>query len=117
MSRVTFSPAAIADIDGIWDYTAETWGVDQAEHYADDIRDTCNALAAGLKKGRAVDVREGYLKLCCGKALCVLCDGRRRDHRHSYSAPADGCQPTFVARSLDMFHSFEYRIQGVFDAL
>ena len=28
MSHVTFSPAAIADIDGIWDYTAETWGLD-----------------------------------------------------------------------------------------
>ena len=67
MSRVTFSPAAIADIDGIWDYTAERWGVDQAEHCADDIRDTCNALAAGLKKGRAVDVREGYLKYAVGK--------------------------------------------------
>lgn len=67
MSRVTFSPAAIADIDGIWDYTAEMWGVDQAEHYTDDIRDTCNALAAGGKKGRSVDVRDGYLKYAVGK--------------------------------------------------
>ena len=67
MSRVTFSPAAIADIDGIWDYTAEIWGVDQAEHYTDDIRDTCNALAVGEKKGRPVDVREGYLKYAVGK--------------------------------------------------
>lgn len=64
MSRVTFSPAAIADIDGIWDYTAETWGVDQAEHYTDDIRDTCDALAEGGKKGRPMDVREGFLKTC-----------------------------------------------------
>lgn len=67
MSRVSFSPAAIADIDGIWDYTAETWGLDQADHYTDNIRDTCDALAAGLKKGRAVDVRDGYLKYAVGK--------------------------------------------------
>lgn len=67
MSRVTFSPAAVADIDGIWDYTAETWGVDQAEHYTDDIRDICNALAAGEKTGRPVDVRDGYLKYAVGK--------------------------------------------------
>lgn len=50
MSRVTFSPAAIADIDGIWDYTAEMWVVDQAEHYIEGIRGTCNALAAGGKE-------------------------------------------------------------------
>ncbi len=67
MSRVTFSPAAIADIDGVWDYTAKTWGLDQADHYTDDIRDTCDALAAGLKQGRAVDVRDGYLKYAVGK--------------------------------------------------
>jgi len=69
MSRVTFSPAAIADIDGIWDYTAENWGVDQADHYTDDIRDACYALAAGLKQGRPVDVRDGYLKYAVGKHL------------------------------------------------
>ena len=67
MSRVTFSPAAIADIDGIWDYTAETWGVYQADRYTDDIRDACNGLAAGKKKGRTADVRDGYLKFSVGK--------------------------------------------------
>lgn len=67
MSRVTFSPAAIADIDGIWDYTAETWGVDQADRYTDDIQDACNDLAAGKKQGRTADVRDGYLKYSVGK--------------------------------------------------
>lgn len=67
MSRVTFSPAAIADIDSIWDYTAEIWGVDQADRYTDDIQSACEALAAGLKQGRTVDVRDGYLKYAVGK--------------------------------------------------
>ncbi len=67
MSRVTFSPAAIADIDGIWDYTAETWGVDQADRYTDDIRDACKDLARGTKQGRTADVRDGYLKYAVGK--------------------------------------------------
>ncbi len=62
MNRVKFSPAAIADLEGIWDYTAEQWGPDQAEHYIDSIRDACLGLANGEKKGRIVDVREGYLK-------------------------------------------------------
>lgn len=69
MSRFTFSPAAITDIDRIWDYTAETLGMDQADHYTDNIRDTCGALAAGLKLGRSVDVRDGYLKYAVGKHL------------------------------------------------
>jgi toxin ParE1/3/4 len=44
MSSVTFSPAAIADIGGIWDYTAETWGVDQADRYTGDQQSFCSTL-------------------------------------------------------------------------
>ena len=69
MTRVTYSPAAITDIDGIWDYTAETWGLDQADRYTDGIRDACNDLSAGVKHGRAVDVRDGYLKYAVGKHI------------------------------------------------
>lgn len=39
MTSFVLSPAAQADVDGIWDYTAENWGVDQAESYIADIRD------------------------------------------------------------------------------
>ncbi|MDG1209804.1 MAG: type II toxin-antitoxin system RelE/ParE family toxin [Paracoccaceae bacterium] len=59
MTRVTYSPATITDIDGIWDYTAETWGLDQADRYTDELRDACNDLSAGVKHGRVVDVRDG----------------------------------------------------------
>jgi len=52
MSFVTFSPAAAADLDSIWDYTVEEWGVDQADRYTDDIQNTCNSLARGEKRGR-----------------------------------------------------------------
>ena len=62
MNAVLFSPLAIADIESIWDYTAENWGVDQAILYTDAIRDTCVDLAHGRKRGRPVPVRKGYLK-------------------------------------------------------
>jgi toxin ParE1/3/4 len=62
MSRFILTPAAAADINGIWDYTAARWSPDQADSYTDDLRDACRALAAGLKTGRPVDVRAGYLK-------------------------------------------------------
>ena len=67
MRRTTFSPAAVSDIDGIWDCTAETWDVDPADRYTDDIRDACEDLAQGRKQGRAVSVRDGYLKYAIGR--------------------------------------------------
>lgn len=67
MSRVTFAPAAAADLDAIWDYTLSEWGADQADRYTDDIRDLCESLARGDKRGRDVEVREGYLKHPIGK--------------------------------------------------
>jgi toxin ParE1/3/4 len=66
---LTFSPAAIADIGAIWDYTAETWGVVQADRYVDDIRSACVALADGERTGRKVDVLDGYLKFPVGRHL------------------------------------------------
>ena len=32
--------ARTQDNAAIWDYTAETWGIDRADRYVDDIRDT-----------------------------------------------------------------------------
>jgi toxin ParE1/3/4 len=66
---LTFSPAAVADIGAIWDYTAETWGVRQADRYLDDIRSACVALAYGERVGRRVDVLDGYLKYPVGRHL------------------------------------------------
>lgn len=62
MKTFVFLPAAEADIDAIWDYSADEWGEDQAEHYIDEIFHACKALAAGSKLGRQVDVRPGVIK-------------------------------------------------------
>lgn len=45
MKRLAFSPAAEGNLEGIWDYSAKTWGPDQAERYTDEIRDACFAVA------------------------------------------------------------------------
>jgi len=74
MKALKFSPAAEADITGIWRYSAEQWGPDQADRYTDDLRDACNALAAGRKKGRAVEIRPGYLKYPCGSHVIYFKD-------------------------------------------
>jgi len=75
MKALAFSPAAEADIEGIWDYSADNWGPDQADRYTDEIRDACRTLASGGKRGRVVDVRSGYLKLSTGSHMIYF-----RDH-------------------------------------
>ncbi|MBF9152715.1 type II toxin-antitoxin system RelE/ParE family toxin [Novosphingobium jiangmenense] len=52
MKALRFTPAAYADIDRIWDYTADLWGIDQAESYTDDIQKVCEDIAHGVKIGR-----------------------------------------------------------------
>ena len=66
MKALTFSPAAKADLGRIWDYSAEHWGLNQADLYIDNIRDACRDLASGVRRGRSVDVRAGYLKHAAG---------------------------------------------------
>lgn len=98
MKTLAFSPLAIADIEAIWDYSAENWGPDQADRYTDEIRDACFALAAGWKAGRTVDVRPGYLKYPTGSHVIYFRDtpnqlevirvlhGRQDVDRHLYGA-------------------------------
>lgn len=80
MKALAFSPAAAADLEHIWDYSAERWGADQADRYMDEIRDACLGLASGTKQGRPVDVRPGYLKYAAGTHMVYFLDrGDRLD--------------------------------------
>ena len=60
------SPLAEADLENIWDYTVETWSVDQAEIYHTSFVTTFEELARGTKMGRVSDVRDGYFKYAVG---------------------------------------------------
>jgi toxin ParE1/3/4 len=72
MTRFVLSPAAIRDIDEIWDYTADTWNERQANAYVSKIRDACHSLADGRSQGRSIGtVRPGYWKLPVGSHFLV----------------------------------------------
>ncbi|MEH7881134.1 type II toxin-antitoxin system RelE/ParE family toxin [Rhizobium laguerreae] len=72
MTGVIFSPAAQTDIDKIWDYTATSWNVDQAERYIQNIRDACHELAEGRRMSRPSDIRKGYRKgPCLALIFCI----------------------------------------------
>ncbi len=51
MRRIILRPAAQADIDRIWDYTADQWDMDQADTYVGDIRAVLRLLAANPSIG------------------------------------------------------------------
>lgn len=69
MKHLVFSPAAATDLENIWDYTADTWGLDQADKYVDDIQSACVALADGSKVGRNTKARDGYWHYHVGRHL------------------------------------------------
>jgi toxin ParE1/3/4 len=46
MAEFRLSPAAERDLEGIWKYTREAWGLKQAERYIDLLTTTFQALAA-----------------------------------------------------------------------
>lgn len=67
MMAYKLSPAAQSDVAGIWDYTAEKWGIDQAEAYVRRIKRAVQAVAADHWLGRACDeIRPGYWKFMVG---------------------------------------------------
>lgn len=65
-----FRPRAVADLESIWDYTADRWGVAQADRYVRDLHDACRALARGEASSLdASAIRAGYRKLRRGRHL------------------------------------------------
>lgn len=67
--RYNISPLAEADLEDIWLYTAKRWSLEQAESYHATIITAFEGLVAGTKRGRSVDIREGYFKYSVGSHL------------------------------------------------
>lgn len=68
MGSFRLSPAAQRDLDGIFDYTAEHWGVAQAIRYTTDIKDACASLADSPAQGRDCGhIRAGYRSRAVGR--------------------------------------------------
>ena len=64
MKKVVYSPKAQADLDDIWEYTANHWDMDRADGYIRGLVDACDGLASGRRTGRNADViRAGYRSL------------------------------------------------------
>jgi len=55
VSEYLFRPKAQTDIEGIWNYTCQTWGISQTRHYVKGLRDVCAYLAKNPHVGKTRD--------------------------------------------------------------
>jgi len=70
MTGLVLSPRVRDDLEAIWHYSLALWGPEQAARYLAGIRDLCDALAAGRKRGRPCDdIRPGYRRIAVGAHL------------------------------------------------
>ena len=67
MNRYVLSPAARADLEQIWDYSAEWWDDDQAGEYLREVQRAIERVVPNPRIGRSCDeVRPGYRKHAVG---------------------------------------------------
>lgn len=67
MKAQLLSPKAKQDIERIWDYTEEKWGVSQAEFYINSIPKILDGLCDGAVVSQsAAQIRDGYRKVLIG---------------------------------------------------
>lgn len=61
MAEYRLAPAAERDLEEIWRYTAEQWGIEQAHRYTDALTAAFAELAEAPKSAAACDhIRAGY---------------------------------------------------------
>ena len=68
MSEVRLTPAARRDLEGIWRYTRQQWGVEQANRYIDVLTEAFQVLADSPKSAPSCDhIRSGYRHRSIGR--------------------------------------------------
>jgi toxin ParE1/3/4 len=91
MAEVRLTPAAERDLEGIWTYTRDEGGPEQADRYLDMLTATFQALAESPKSAPACDhIREGYRRRGVGRHM-IYFRVMPRHRRGSRASRADGC--------------------------
>lgn len=61
MAEFRLTPAALGDLESIWRYTEQQWGVAQAAHYIDLLNDAFEAIAQSPRAAPSCKhIRPGY---------------------------------------------------------
>lgn len=71
--------AAEEDLQGIWRYTFETWGFDQAEVYFEQMEACCKAVADGRARSKGLNALPSGVRIHhCKHHYIVYLDEDRR---------------------------------------
>jgi toxin ParE1/3/4 len=64
------APAALRDLEGIWLYTFEQWGSEQAHRYVDEMTAAFDKLANNPQQGMPCEaIRKGYRRSGVGRHM------------------------------------------------
>jgi toxin ParE1/3/4 len=64
------APAALRDLEGIWLYTLEQWGIEQAHRYVDEVTAAFDKLANNPQHGMPSEaIRKGYRRSGVGRHM------------------------------------------------
>ena len=55
MAKYELTNKAVADLNGIWEYTLENWSENQADRYYDMLLDICQDIADNPELGKNYD--------------------------------------------------------------
>ncbi|NRD20278.1 type II toxin-antitoxin system RelE/ParE family toxin [Winogradskyella eckloniae] len=55
MAKYQLTNKAVADLNGIWEYTVENWSENQADRYYDMLLDICQDIADNPELGKSYD--------------------------------------------------------------
>ena len=70
MRRLEFTPRARRDIEEIWEYSFEQFGLDKAEAYLRDIQRAAMTVTEDPRRGLGCDeIRSGYRKFSVGSHI------------------------------------------------
>jgi len=98
VAEFRLSPAAQGDLDGIFDYTVQQWGLEQAVRYTLALENACAALAEAPARAQDCShIRPGYRRGAIGRHFIYFLPYRGLRHRGDpHSASADGCATASV---------------------
>ncbi|MDO8051976.1 type II toxin-antitoxin system RelE/ParE family toxin [Janthinobacterium sp. SUN211] len=70
MAEYRLTPAAEQDLEAIWEYTSQRWGVQQASHYLDSMTAAFGDLARAPEAAPGCEqIRPGYRRRKVGKHM------------------------------------------------
>lgn len=71
MRELLLRPLALADLEGIWAYTYDRWGEEQASRYLLKLDKQMESLASRPEQGKCIQGHPGFRALRIGRHVTI----------------------------------------------